>query len=251
MYLSYLGPVSCVITSWVSSGLTLGSGCSLMAVRWQVFFVSFLSSLRAHQLTSSPLVVAAWLQSLMTMTSFVYWYGKQIFHLSTTIHLTSFFIKSSRKICNGNLEFSKEIKWEILRFWKKIFKEGIFSEIFDYCILFNHWFISLLLRTFDAETQLLCTLVPNWILETRVFGEVEFYYFSRQRGTQWAPVSKMYVSQLGEDSEKFYSNCSKRAWSACGHSSDWLVVKLVGISIINLQFPTGLGSTCLWAAYHC
>ena len=49
MHLSYLGPVSCVFTSWVSSGLTVGSGCSLMAARWQVFS-SFLSSLRAHQL---------------------------------------------------------------------------------------------------------------------------------------------------------------------------------------------------------
>ena len=34
-------------TSWVSSGLTTGRGCSLMAVRWQVFFsaLSFLGSL--------------------------------------------------------------------------------------------------------------------------------------------------------------------------------------------------------------
>ena len=37
-------------TSWVSSGLTAGSGCSPMAARWQVFF-SALSFLRAHQLT--------------------------------------------------------------------------------------------------------------------------------------------------------------------------------------------------------
>ena len=51
MHLSQLGPVSCVFTSWVPSGLTVGSGCSLRAARWQVFFVSFLSPLRAHQLT--------------------------------------------------------------------------------------------------------------------------------------------------------------------------------------------------------
>ena len=50
MHHSYLGPVSCFFTSWVSLGLTIGSGCSLMAARWQVFF-SFLSSLRVHQLT--------------------------------------------------------------------------------------------------------------------------------------------------------------------------------------------------------
>ena len=36
----------------------MGSGCGLMAARWQVFFVSFLSSLRAHQLTI-VIVVAA------------------------------------------------------------------------------------------------------------------------------------------------------------------------------------------------
>ena len=33
------------------------------------------------------------------------------------------------------------------------------------------------------------------------------------------------VSQLGEDSETFYSNCPKRAKLACGHSSDGLVVR--------------------------
>ena len=43
-HLSYLGPVSCVFTSWVSSGLTRGSGCSLMAAKWQVFFPSWVSS---------------------------------------------------------------------------------------------------------------------------------------------------------------------------------------------------------------
>ena len=31
-------------TSWVSSGLTMGSGCSLMAARWQVFFPSWVPS---------------------------------------------------------------------------------------------------------------------------------------------------------------------------------------------------------------
>ena len=49
--LSYLGPVSCVFIACVSSGFTVRGGCSLMATRWQVFFVSFLGSLRAHWLT--------------------------------------------------------------------------------------------------------------------------------------------------------------------------------------------------------
>ena len=49
---------------------SLGSGCSLMVARQQVFF-SFLSFLRAHQLT------VLWLRSLMTVTSLVYRYGRQ------------------------------------------------------------------------------------------------------------------------------------------------------------------------------
>ena len=44
MRLSYQGPVSCVFTSWVSSGLTVGSGCSLMAAGWQVCVPSWVSS---------------------------------------------------------------------------------------------------------------------------------------------------------------------------------------------------------------
>ena len=39
-----------VFTSWASLRLTVGSGCSLMAVRWQLFF-SFLGFLRAPWLT--------------------------------------------------------------------------------------------------------------------------------------------------------------------------------------------------------
>ena len=44
------GLVPDIFKSRVSSGLTLGSGYSLMAARWQVLF-SFLSVLRAHGLT--------------------------------------------------------------------------------------------------------------------------------------------------------------------------------------------------------
>ena len=70
-HLSFLGPVSCIFTSWVSSGWTLGSGCSVMAATWQVCLVSFLSFLRAHQLTLGG--------GCTTVTSFVYWYGRQYF----------------------------------------------------------------------------------------------------------------------------------------------------------------------------
>ena len=48
MHLNYLGPVSCLYIL-NSSGLTVGSSCSPIAARWQVF-VSFLSALKAHQL---------------------------------------------------------------------------------------------------------------------------------------------------------------------------------------------------------
>ena len=43
-----------VFTSWVSSGFTMGSGCSLMAARWQIVFPSWVPS----GLTSSPSGVA-------------------------------------------------------------------------------------------------------------------------------------------------------------------------------------------------
>ena len=55
MHLHYLGPEPCVFTSWISSGLTIGSGCSLMAARWPVFFLYWVPS----EFTSSPSMVAA------------------------------------------------------------------------------------------------------------------------------------------------------------------------------------------------
>ena len=49
-HLGYLRPVSWDFPSFASLVLTMGSGCSLMAARRQVFF-SFLSFLRAHWFT--------------------------------------------------------------------------------------------------------------------------------------------------------------------------------------------------------
>ena len=77
-YLSYLVPVSCVFTSRVPSGLTVGSGCSLMAAGWQVFFPSWVPS----GLTSSPSVVTV---ITKTVTSFVYWCGKK-YSISQLLH---------------------------------------------------------------------------------------------------------------------------------------------------------------------
>lgn len=45
VHLSYLGQVSCVFISWVSSQCTLGSGCSLLAARWQLYSLCFPNSL--------------------------------------------------------------------------------------------------------------------------------------------------------------------------------------------------------------
>ena len=55
MHLIYLVSGSRVFTSWISSGLILVSGCSLMAAREKLFFLSWVPS----RLTSSPPVVAA------------------------------------------------------------------------------------------------------------------------------------------------------------------------------------------------
>ena len=52
-HLSSLGPISHVVTSWVSSGLPVGNGCSLMAARWQVFFPSWVSSGVASSMSGS------------------------------------------------------------------------------------------------------------------------------------------------------------------------------------------------------
>ena len=43
-----------VFTSWISSGLIVGNGCSLMPARWQIFFISWVPSV----LINIPLAVA-------------------------------------------------------------------------------------------------------------------------------------------------------------------------------------------------
>ena len=77
MHLCYLEPVSCVFTSWISLGLTIGSGCSLLAARWQGFFPSWVPS----ELTSSPSVVAAIYDNYDILSLLI---GQEIFHFSTS-----------------------------------------------------------------------------------------------------------------------------------------------------------------------
>ena len=55
-------------------------------------------------------------------------------------------------------------------------------------------------------------------------------------------------SHLEQAERRFIVNGSKRARSAHGPSSDWLVVKSVEVSIVSLLVPKGLGSTSCWAA---
>ena len=84
-HLSSLGPVSCVFSSWVSLGLTVGNGCSLMPARWQMFF-SFLSSF--------SLTGLQWRAAIADDCDIlVYWYGRkysishQIFPCSDDAHI--------------------------------------------------------------------------------------------------------------------------------------------------------------------
>ena len=71
MHLSYLGPVLGVLTCWVSH--PPGSPQGVAAVWWLLdimyfFFPEFLQGLPARCLW--------WLQLLMTVLSFIYWYGR-------------------------------------------------------------------------------------------------------------------------------------------------------------------------------
>ena len=87
----------------------------------------------------------------------------------------------------------------------------------------------------------------NQIFRDRVLGEAEKDSFIALPGTEGKTGScpQNHVSQLRKDREKFCSNFSKRAWSARGHSSDGLVVREVGVSIISLQVQL------VWGLHAC
>ena len=95
MYLSYLGLVSCVFTSWVSSSMVpqewlQSDGCQMAGIL--CFLPKFPQGPLAHHWS--------WLQLLMAVTSFVYWYGRQYF-------ISHVFGKLNIKFCN-RMEWSKE-----------------------------------------------------------------------------------------------------------------------------------------------
>ena len=73
-HFSYLGPVSCVFTFWAFLGLIIGSGCSLMAAKWQL--LSFLSSLRTHRLTLGDVVADDYDMLVFTGIIFHFPWGK-------------------------------------------------------------------------------------------------------------------------------------------------------------------------------
>ena len=81
MHFNSLRPAPCVFTPWVSSGLSVGSGCSLVAVRRQVFFLFWVPSVqfshsvvfhswRSHGLQHArpPSITNSW--SLLKLMSF-------------------------------------------------------------------------------------------------------------------------------------------------------------------------------------
>ena len=73
MHLSYLGPVSYVFTSWVSSGLSTGSGCTLMAARWQILY-SFLNFLRLSGSLWRAIILHDWHPCLLIWKEiFCFW----------------------------------------------------------------------------------------------------------------------------------------------------------------------------------
>ena len=90
----------------------------------------------------------------------------------------------------------------------------------------------------DGESSASLYIGAELNLRVRVLSEVEkdsFITLPGKRGTTEGECPQNHVSQLGEDSGTFYCKCSKRVWSARGHSSDGLVVRWVGVSINNLQ----------------
>ena len=100
-------------SSRVSSGLTIGSGCSsLMAVRWKVIFVSFLSSHRTHQLTISGDCNHWWLRHPL----FTDMEGNTAFLSSSTGYkirpISGTYIRTN--FCPTRLRGSSQIRWEFL-----------------------------------------------------------------------------------------------------------------------------------------
>ena len=96
--------------SSVYLGLLIFLLAILMAARRHVFFISSLSFLRAH--------LWLWLQLPMSVTSFVYWYGRQY---SVSRHLFVLFVQSSderrQSYLSGHLKVPSADSWVQGKLW--------------------------------------------------------------------------------------------------------------------------------------
>ena len=151
------------------------------------------------------------------------------------------------------------LRWEYYpalkrrRFWhmlqhKWTLKDIMLRVILQF-IMRNIYFIFILvLRT---VSKILWNFPSDWVaklqplypgtelnIRNRVLGEVEkkqLYYFARQKGPQQANALKT-VPQSGGDRDSYSNGAKRRGGSVHGHSSDWLVVMQLEVSILNLWF---------------
>ena len=107
--------------------------------------------------------------------------------------------------------------------------EGISYPILEFWVPLEDWNIIILMPKLS--------FFVHWSalnFRDRVLGKVEEESFIVLPG-KGAPMGycpQNHTSPFGEDSDKFYSSCSKRSWSAHGHSSDGLVVRWVGVQLV-------------------
>ena len=82
--------------------------------------------------------------------------------------------------------------------------------------------------------------------QRQILGEVEknsFTVFQAEGDT-------VHPRAVHPSLEGVVRGCAAMAQRRCAQAwtfSDWLVVKELGVSIINLLVPTGVGSVCVWA----
>lgn len=112
----------------------------------------------------------------------------------------------------------------------------------DFILLQNIEFVCLFFQ--QNPTKIVPQIWPLNIdavlnLSDRVSGDVKINSFTTLPGK--VGHSELMPSKVWVCSEEIYSSCSQRQWSTRGHSFDWLVVRQVGISIIDLLVSTILG----------
>ena len=104
-----------------------------------------------------------------------------------------------------------------------------------------------------SVAESLCTSTPNWISETEFWVKQEkgAFIVLPGRGCHRELMPSRRWPDLEGRSEQFCSHGSRsRAWSDPGLSSDWLVVRWSGASIINLLVQTSLGPVYCCRSFH-